>query len=118
MTSTRTMATRELSADELYAEFRRAENLLAARRPADAARVVAPVVEAAPEHRGARELLARAYYGSAQLGRAETVLRDLVADRPDDGWARHALARTLERSGRSDEAAEHRRVAEALSLTA
>lgn len=110
------MTTRALTADELYSEYRRAEDYLASGRPAYAARIVEPVVEAAPEHRAALELLARAYYESAQLNRAESALRRLVDACPDDGWARHVLARTLERAGRADEAAEHRRVATALGV--
>ena len=102
--------------DELYAEFRRAEVFLDAGQPAEAARIVEPVVQAAPEHVAALELHARALFASAQLTRAEEALRLLVDRRPDDGWARFALARTLERLGRP-EAAEHRRVAAALGVT-
>ena len=107
---------RPLTADELYDEFRRAQDFLASGQPTRAARIIEPVVEAAPEHRAALELLGRAYFESAQLGRAEATLRRLVDVCPDDGWARHALARTLERAGRGDEAAEHRRVATALGV--
>jgi Flp pilus assembly protein TadD len=107
---------RPLTADELYDEFRRAEDFLASGQPTHAARIIAPVVDAVPDHRAALELLARAYFESAQLGRAETTLRSLVELVPDDGWARHALARTLERAGRADEAAGHRRVAAALGV--
>ena len=62
----------------------------------------------------ALELLARAYYGSAQLVRAEESLSRLVDMSPADGWARRALARTLERQSRSAEAAVHHRIADAL----
>ncbi|HEX5534057.1 MAG TPA: tetratricopeptide repeat protein [Actinomycetales bacterium] len=110
------MTTRALTPDELYSEYRRAEDYLASGRPIWAARIVEPVVEADPSNRAALELLARAYFESAQLGRAESVLRKLVDDAPHDGWARHVLARTLERAGRRDEAAEHRRVATALGV--
>ncbi len=102
------------SPDEQYAEFRRAEQFLEMGQPAEAARIVAPVVEAAPEHTAALELHARALFASAQLGRAEQALRQLTERCPDDGWARLALARTLERLGRPQEGAAHRRVALAL----
>lgn len=102
------------STEELYEQFRLAESLYASGWPADAARTLAPVVEAAPEHTAALELYARSLFASAQLGRAETALRALVAVRPDDGWAHVALARTLERQGDAAEAAVHRRVAQAL----
>lgn len=62
-----------------------------------------------------RELLGRAYYGRAQLGPAERVFRALTEDFPDDPYAHHALARTLARQSRHDEAAAHRRLAGALS---
>ncbi|MCW2608416.1 MAG: uncharacterized protein JWO60_3109 [Frankiales bacterium] len=99
---------------DLYAAFRQAELFLRAGQPTEAARLVAPVVEADPGSTAALELHARALFASAQLGPAETALRALVERRPDDGWARFALARTLERRGLADEAAEQRRVAAAL----
>jgi Flp pilus assembly protein TadD len=61
-----------------------------------------------------RLLLARAYYHSAQLGRAETAARAVLADDPTDDYAALLLARTLERSSRKDEAAGALRVATAL----
>jgi Flp pilus assembly protein TadD len=100
--------------DDLLEAFRRAERFFDAGRPTEAATLLEPVVEAAPESTAALELLARAYFESAQLARAETALLELVARRPDDGWARIALARTLERQGRPDEARGHRRAAEAM----
>jgi Flp pilus assembly protein TadD len=59
-------------------------------------------------------LLARAYFGSAQLGRAETVLRRLVEDAPDDGYLHLLLGRTLQRQGRHDDARRHLALAEVL----
>ncbi|NHC43829.1 tetratricopeptide repeat protein [Motilibacter aurantiacus] len=103
---------------DLYAEFRRGDFLLELGQPAEAARVLAPVVAAAPEHTGALELYARALFASAQLRRAEEALRTLVDRRPDDGWARIALARVLERQSRPADAAEHRRLAQALGQAA
>lgn len=97
-----------------YALFRQAELFLAAGQPTEAARLVEPVVEAAPESTAALELLARALFASAQLDRAEAALRELVARRPDDGWAHLALSRTLERRGLRDEAATEQRLARAL----
>lgn len=51
-----------------------------------------------------RLLLARAYYHSAQLGRAEQVLRGMLTDCPTDAYAQLMLGRTLQRQGRPDEA--------------
>lgn len=52
-----------------------------------------------------RLLLARAYYHSAQLGRAEAVLRPLIEQCPTDAYAHLLLGRTLQRAGRQAEAA-------------
>ena len=102
--------------DDLYALYRQAELFLRAGQPTEAARLVAPVVAAAPESTAALELQARALFASAQLVGAEQALRRLIERRPDDGWAWFALARALERLGRADEAAEPRRVADALGF--
>lgn len=51
-----------------------------------------------------RLLLARAYYHSAQLGRAEAVLVDLIEEAPTDAYAHLLLGRTLQRAGRHAEA--------------
>jgi Flp pilus assembly protein TadD len=100
-----------------YEEFRRAEIFLNAGQPAEACRILEPVLDAAPESTASLELLARAQFASAQLGPAEISLRELVARRPDDGWAHFALARTLERRGRPEEGGVHRRLAAALGFT-
>jgi cytochrome c-type biogenesis protein CcmH/NrfG len=83
-------------------------------QPVEAARILEPVVAAEPANEAALELLARSYFGSAQLGRAETALTRLVELAPANGWARRALARTLERQSRAAEAVAHHRVADAL----
>jgi Flp pilus assembly protein TadD len=54
-----------------------------------------------------RTALALAYFRSAQLGRAEAVLRELVAEGPDDGYLHLLLGRTLQRQRRHDEARRH-----------
>ena len=106
-----------MDGSELYDAFRQAELFLRAGQPAEAARLVEPVVEASPESTSALELWARSLFAAAQLEPAEAALRRLVDRRPDDGWARYALARTLERRGRAAEAAEQRRVAAALGFS-
>ncbi|MDO9456193.1 hypothetical protein [Nocardioides sp.] len=62
----------------------------------------------------ARLLLARAYYHSAQLGRAETAARAVLAESPTDAYAALLLARTLERGSRHDGARDALRLATAL----
>lgn len=52
----------------------------------------------------ARQLLTRAYYHSAQLGRAETAARALLEADPTDGYAALLLGHTLRRDGRHEEA--------------
>ena len=99
---------------DLHSEYLQADLLFAMQQPADAARRLEPVVAAEPENEAALELLARSYFGSAQLGHAETALRRLVELAPANGWARRALARTLERQSRADEAVPHHRMADAL----
>jgi len=61
-----------------------------------------------------RELLARAYFASAQLGHAEAVLRELVEEQPTDGWLHLLLGRTLQRQSRHDDARRHLALAEVL----
>ena len=82
---------------------------------AAAARVLGPLVEEVPEQTGPRLLLARAYYHSAQLRRAETELRVIVERDPVEHYARLMLGRTLQRQGRDEEAEPHMRLASALT---
>jgi predicted Zn-dependent protease len=99
---------------DLHSEFLRADLFLAMGQPTEAARILARLVEAEPANEAALEMLARAYFGSAQLAKSEDALTRLVEIAPANGWARRALARTLERQSRPDDAAVHHRVADAL----
>jgi predicted Zn-dependent protease len=99
---------------DLHSEYLRADLFFSMGQPVEAARVLEPLVAAEPGNEAALELLARSYFGSAQLQRAEDALRRLVELAPANGWARRALARTLERQSRGDEAAPHHRMADAL----
>ena len=101
-------------APDLHSEYLRADLYLAMGQPVEAARVLEPVVQAEPGNEAALELLARSYFGAARLQKAEDALRRLVELAPANGWARRALARTLERQSRPDDAAPHHRVADAL----
>ncbi|WP_406723902.1 tetratricopeptide repeat protein [Streptomyces sp. GD-15H] len=82
---------------------------------AAAARVLSGLVEEVPEQTGPRLLLARSYYHSAQLRRAEAELRIIVERDPVEHYARLMLGRTLERQGRNEEAESHLRIAAALA---
>jgi Flp pilus assembly protein TadD len=83
-----------------------------------AARLLAGLAADEPDAVAVRMLLARAYYHSAQLGRAESELRELLERTPSDGYARLLLGRTLQRRSRHDDAAPHLRLAAALGVTA
>ena len=98
----------------LHSEFLRADLFLAMGRPGEAARILERVVAAEPANEAALEMLARSYFGSAQLTRSEETLTRLVELAPANGWARRALARTLERQSRAAEAVPHHRMADAL----
>lgn len=75
---------------------------------------LAEVVADAPEHEAARMLLARSYYFSAQLGRAETQLREVLDRNPVEAYAHLMLGRTLQRLNRDSEAAKYMRLAAAM----
>ena len=95
--------------------WERAQLFFDAKDYAGAARVLGGLVDEVPEQTGPRLLLARAYYHSAQLLRAETELRALVERDPVEHYARLMLGRTLQRQGRHDEAESHLRIASALA---
>ena len=80
-----------------------------------AADLLVEVVAEVPNQTGPRLLLARAYYHSAQLRRAEEQLRTIIDHDPVDHYAHLMLGRTLERQGRHDEAAKWLRLAEAFT---
>lgn len=80
-----------------------------------AAGLLASVVEDFPEQIAPRLLLARAYYHSAQLRRAEEQLRRIIDRDPVEHYAHLLLGRTLQRQGRDEEAATWLRRAHAFS---
>ncbi len=100
---------------DLLEEYRRANFVFEAGDPLGAARMLEPIVEAEPHNAAVRQLLARAYFNSAQLNRAEAQLRTLVELDPSDHYAHHVLGRTLERAGRFREALPHLRLAAAMN---
>jgi len=104
----------EGGAMDLLAEYRRAIMFFESGDPTRAARLLEPIVAAEPDNSGVRQLLARAYFQSAQLGRAEEQLRALIERDPSDHYAHHVLGRTLERLGRPSHALRHLRLAAAM----
>ncbi|WP_306214649.1 tetratricopeptide repeat protein [Actinoplanes sp. RD1] len=99
---------------DLLEEYRRATFTFESGDPLGAARMLEPIVEAEPHNSAVRLLLARAYFNSAQLQRAEEQLRELIEHDPSDHYAHHVLGRTLERAGRFSEALPHLRLAAAM----
>ncbi|MEV6164835.1 tetratricopeptide repeat protein [Streptomyces sp. NPDC052052] len=93
----------------------RAQMFFEAKEYMTAARILEGLVEEEPEQVSLRLLLARTYYHSARLGRAETELRAVLERDPVEPYARLMLGRTLERQGRSAEATGHLRMAAVFS---
>ena len=101
--------------DGTFESFRRAETLLAQRRPLEALQELAAVVEAAPDAPSVHLLAGRAYLGSAQLSRAERAFLRVLELDPSDHYAHFALGRTLQRQGRLTEAKTQLRLAAAMN---
>ena len=95
-------------------QFRLAQAYLEAGDPLEAVRLLEPLADELRGQAGGQLLLGRAYYHSAQLGRAQEAFERAVELAPTDAYARFALGRTLQRSSRHDEAGVHLRVAAAL----
>jgi predicted Zn-dependent protease len=95
-------------------EFERARVYFDMGDPAQAARILEPLAAQKPRNVSVRLLLARAYYHSAQLRRAESELRAVTELDPVEDYARFCLGRTLERQSRHAEALPHFRVAAAM----
>ncbi|MFF3608252.1 tetratricopeptide repeat protein [Streptomyces sp. NPDC002463] len=95
--------------------WERAQLFFDAKEYGTAVRILRGLVAEHPEQTAQRLLLARAYYHSAQLSRAETELRAILERDPVEHYARLMLGRVLERQGRKDEAAPHLRMAAAMT---
>lgn len=95
--------------------WNRAQMFFEAKEYMTAARILEGLVEEVPEQVSPRLLLARTYYHSARLGRAEAELRAVLERDPVEHYARLMLGRTLERQGRGAEAAGHLRMAAVFS---
>lgn len=79
-----------------------------------AARELEPLLRRESAPKSVLELAGRAFFRSAQLGRAEEAFGRLIERDPSDAYARFALGRTLERQSRRDEAAACYRIAAAM----
>jgi predicted Zn-dependent protease len=102
--------------EEAVAEkWRRAGLFFDAKDYAEAARIIEEIVAELPDQVDVRLLLARAYYHSAQLRRAEAQLREVIERDPVEHYAHLMLGRTLERQGRAEEAKPWLRIADAFA---
>ncbi|MFD3717892.1 tetratricopeptide repeat protein [Streptomyces sp. NPDC058674] len=95
--------------------WERARLFFDAKEYATAARVLDGLAREVPEQLAPRLLLARAYYHSAQLVRAEGELRAILERWPVEDYAQLMLGRTLERLGRAGEARPYLRMAAAMA---
>lgn len=96
--------TSQPASDGLFESYRRAEMLVARRRPLDAIQALQPVLEARPDDASVQLLAGRAFIDSAQLQRAEEAFGRVVEIDPSDHYARFALGKALQRQGRLQEA--------------
>ncbi len=109
-----------MSEDSFAAEYDAARTRFDAGEYAGAAPLFAALVDRSvlePPLHGTTELrlyLARSYYHSAQLARAEETLRAMLVDNPDDHYALLLLGRALQRQSRHDEAKPHLAMAKLL----
>ena len=97
-------------------EYERAQVYFEMNDYAQAVQLLEPFAAEQPRSVCVRLLLARAYYHSAQLGKAEAEFRAITELDPVEDYAWFALGRTLERQNRHAEAAPCFRLASAMRL--
>lgn len=103
------------SEETLAARWDRARMFFDAEDYIGAARILDGLAAQVPEQVDVRLLLARAYYHSAQLGRAEKTLHEVLDLDPAEAYAHLMLGRTLQRRHRHAEATPHLRLASAMT---
>ncbi|GAA4909558.1 tetratricopeptide repeat protein [Streptomonospora salina] len=101
--------------DRTYETFSRGQMYFDLGDYIEAARILEPIADDDPAGRSVLELLGRSYFHSAQLAKAELTFRRIIDLDPCDSWAHIALARSLERQSRMEEAAPYRRMHAAMS---
>jgi Flp pilus assembly protein TadD len=100
---------------DTYDLFQQGRKHLRAGLPAQATVALEKAKQREPEKASIREALGIAYFRIRRWSEAETEFRKLVELSPADHYANLALARTLDKLGRSDEAARYHAIARALS---
>jgi len=98
-----------------YALLERGQALIRRRHHAQAAIVLERAARLEPGKGSILEPLGRAYHHSGQFERARQTFEALLELDPSGHWAHFALAESLRKLGRPDEARTHLRLAVALS---
>ena len=103
---------------EAYDLFQQGRAHLRGGRPTQAAEALEKAKRQEPDKASIREALGIAYFRVSRWSEAEVEFRKLVELAPTDPFAHKALARTLDRLGRSEDAAQHHALARALQPVA
>jgi Flp pilus assembly protein TadD len=101
--------------ESAYALLQRGQALTRRRHHAQAATVLERAARIEPGKGSILEPLGRAYHHSGQYERARETFEALLEVDPSGHWAHFALAESLRKLGRLDEARTHLRLAVALS---
>ena len=99
---------------DTYGLFQQGRDHLRGGRPSQAAVALEKAKRWEPEKASIREALGIAYFRVRRWEQAEVEFRKLVELAPVDPFAHRALARTLDRLGRPDDAAQHHALARVL----
>src|SRR5437762_10080415 len=100
--------------ESTYTLFQRGRRHLRAGMAAQATVSLEKAKRREPEKASIREALGIAYFRVRRWSEAEAEFRKLVELAPVDPFAHRALARTLDRLGRPEDAAQHHALARAL----
>jgi Flp pilus assembly protein TadD len=103
--------------ESAYSLLQRGQALIRSRHHAQAAVVLERAAREEPGKGSILEPLGRAYHHSGQFERARETFEALLEVDPSSHWAHFALATSLRKLGRVDEARTHLRLAVALSPT-
>lgn len=103
---------------ETYDLFQQGRDHLRGGRPSQALVALEKAKRREPEKASIREALGIAYFRVSRWAEAEAEFRKLVELSPVDPFAHRALARTLDRLGRSEDALQHHALARILDSAA
>jgi len=92
---------------DAYELYRSAKRLLKEREASAAVALLEQAARQMPDERAILRLLALAYFGSASFTAAEPLLRRLVDADPLDADSLHMLGKTLELTGRPEQAQQY-----------